>query len=451
MARAASESKPQSPDKRFDRDDDNEKDKPTDLPKEAWPAILKRTLKQFSEDQLTTWAAALTYFGVLSLFPMILALVSVLGVIGPSATQPLLDQLGTVAPGPAKDILTNVLTSLEQNQGGSTVALIIGLVLAIWSASGYISAFMDASNNVWDVPEGRPIWKKIPVRLGVTIVMLILLTITSLAIVFTGFVAQEIGNIIGLGDQFVEVWNIAKWPVLLVIVSFMVSLLYWACPNVKQPGFPWFSPGGFLAVILWIAASALFAFYVGNFGSYNKTYGSLGGVIVFLTWLWITNIIILLGAESELRDGAQQGHPGRAPSGQRPYLPLRDGAQGQGLAERAVGADRPALAQVADQVPVHDGLVGAAGLRIGAAEGEVDRATDLLVKQDVGAPRLPRSARGVGDRPGAGGARARAVSPPARTSSRARPMLLRSNWSVLPEPATAMFESTPGLVARTRT
>ena len=174
MARAASESKPQSSDKRFDRDAD-ENDKPTDLPKEAWPAILKRTFKQFSEDQLTTWAAALTYFGVLSLFPMILALVSVLGVIGPSATQPLLDQLGTVAPGPAKDILTNVLTSLEQNQGGSTVALIIGLVLAIWSASGYISAFMDASNNVWDVPEGRPIWKKIPVRLGVTIVMLVLL------------------------------------------------------------------------------------------------------------------------------------------------------------------------------------------------------------------------------------------------------------------------------------
>ena len=324
MARAASESKPQSSDKRFDRDDDNDKDKPTDLPKEAWPAILKRTFKQFSDDQLTTWAAALTYFGVLSLFPMILALVSVLGVIGPSATQPLLDQLGTVAPGPAKDILTNVLTSLEQNQGGSTVALIIGLVLAIWSASGYISAFMDASNNVWDVPEGRPIWKKIPVRLGVTIVMLVLLTITSLAIVFTGPVAQEIGNLIGLGDQFVDVWNIAKWPVLLLIVSFMLSLLYWACPNVKQPGFPWVTPGGLLAVILWLAASALFALYVANFSSYNKTYGSLGGVIVFLTWLWITNIIVLLGAEfnseMERSKAIQEGHP----PDKEPYLPLRD-------------------------------------------------------------------------------------------------------------------------------
>jgi membrane protein len=325
MARAASESKAQSSDKRFDRDDDNEKDKPTDLPKEAWPAILKRTLKQFSEDQLTTWAAALTYFGVLSLFPMILALVSVLGVIGPSATQPLLDQLGTVAPGPAKDILTNVLTSLEQNQGGSTVALIIGLVLAIWSASGYISAFMDASNNVWDVPEGRPIWKKIPVRLGVTIVMLVLLTITSLAIVFTGPVAQEIGNIIGLGDQFVDVWNIAKWPVLLLVVSFMFALLYWAAPNVKHPGFRWISPGGVLAVIGWLIASGAFALYVANFGSYNKTYGALGGVVVFLVWLWISNIMVLLGAEFNAELERERAiEDGMHPPDKEPFVEPRD-------------------------------------------------------------------------------------------------------------------------------
>src|SRR3954462_11992061 len=188
-------------------------DQPTDIPKDSWPTILKRTLKQFSEDQLTTWAAALTYFGVLSLFPMMLALVSVLGVIGPSATQPLLDNLSTVAPGPAKDILTNVLTSLQSNKGGSTVALIIGIAAAIWSASGYISAFMDASNNVWDVPEGRPIWKKIPVRLAVPVVLLILLTITSLAIVFTGPLAQKLGDLIGLGSTFVTVWSIVKWPI----------------------------------------------------------------------------------------------------------------------------------------------------------------------------------------------------------------------------------------------
>ena len=324
MARAAEKRERETNDdgKRFERDESP--DKPTDIPKDSWPAILKRTFKQFGEDQLTTWAAALTYFGILSLFPMLLAMVSLLGVIGPSATQPLLDNLSSVAPGPAKDILTNVLTSLEANQGGSTVALLIGLAAAIWAASGYIGAFMDASNNVWDAPEGRPIWKKIPIRLAITVVLLLLLTVTSLAIVFTGPVAQEIGDIIGLGDTFVSAWGIAKWPILLLIVSFMISLLYWACPNVKQPGFPWVTPGGLLAVVLWIAASALFALYVANFSSYNKTYGSLGGVIVFLTWLWITNIIILLGAEfnseMERSKAIQEGHP----PDKEPFLPLRD-------------------------------------------------------------------------------------------------------------------------------
>jgi membrane protein len=321
MAQAAS-SRTRSPNGGSARDDSP--DQPTDIPKDSWPTILKRTFKQFGEDKLTTWAAALTYFGILSLFPMLLALVSVLGVIGPSATQPLLDNLGSVAPGPAKDILTNVLTSIQSNQGGSTVALIIGLVVAIWSASGYIGAFMDAANNVWDAPEGRPIWKKIPVRLGVTIVLLVLLTATALAVVFTGPLAEKAGDIIGLGSTFVSVWSIAKWPILLLIVSFMISLLYWACPNVKQPGFPWVTPGGLLAVVLWIIASALFAFYVANFSSYNKTYGSLGGVIVFLTWLWITNIIILLGAEfnseMERSKAIQEGHP----PDKEPFLPLRD-------------------------------------------------------------------------------------------------------------------------------
>jgi membrane protein len=182
---------------------------------------------------------------------------------------------------------------------------------------------MDASNNVWDAPEGRPIWKKIPVRLGVTVILLVLLTVTALAVVFTGPAAREAGDIIGLGATFVDVWNIAKWPVLLLIVSFMISLLYWACPNVKQPGFPWVTPGGLMAVVLWLAASALFALYVANFSSYNKTYGSLGGVIVFLVWLWITNIIVLLGdelnAEMERSRAIRAGHP----ADEEPYLPQR--------------------------------------------------------------------------------------------------------------------------------
>jgi membrane protein len=299
-------------------------DNPTDLPKQSWPATLKRTGKQFSADQLTTWAAALTYYAVLSIFPALLALVSILGLIGPSATQPLLDNLSTVAPGPVKDILSNVLKSLGSAKGSSTLAFIIGLGAAIWAASGYIGAFMDAANNVWDAPEGRPIWKRVPLRLAITVVMLILLSASALAVVLTGPLAKSIGDIIGLGSTFVTVWGIAKWPLLLLVVSLIISLLYWAGPNVKQPGFPWVTPGGVLAVLLWIVASALFAFYVANFASYNKTYGSLGGVIVFLVWLWITNLIILLGAEfnAEMERSRQiaAGHP----PDKEPYLPLRD-------------------------------------------------------------------------------------------------------------------------------
>jgi membrane protein len=300
-------------------------EQPTDLPKQSWISVLTRTAKQFNEDKLTSWAAALTYYSILSIFPALLALVSILGLIGQSAIQPLVDNLGAAAPGPAKEIVTGALEGLQRSSGASGIAFVIGLAAAIWSASGYIGAFMDASNNVWDVPEGRPMWKKIPLRLGLTILMLILLAVSALMVVFTGPVAEQVGSLLGLGDTFLTVWDIAKWPVLVLIVSFMISLLYFLAPNVKQPGFPWVTPGGLLAVLLWIVASVLFAFYVANFSSYNETYGSLGGVIVFLVWLWITNVVILLGAEfnSEL-ERSRQIHGGMRPPDREPYLPMRD-------------------------------------------------------------------------------------------------------------------------------
>jgi membrane protein len=300
-------------------------DQPTDIPKQSWFAILKRTGKQFGEDKLTTWAAALTYYAILSIFPALLALVSILGLLGQSAIQPLIDNLGAVAPGPAKDILESSLQGLQKTSGAAGLTFVIGLATAIWSASGYIGAFMDAANNVWDVPEGRPFWKKIPLRIGLTIVMLVLLAASALMVVFTGPVAEQAGNVLGLGDTFVTVWGIVKWPVLVLLVSFMISLLYFLAPNVKQPGFPWVTPGGLLAVLLWIVASVLFGLYVSQFGSYNKTYGSLGGLIVFLIWLWITNIVILLGAEfnSEM-ERARQIHGGMRPADKEPYLPMRD-------------------------------------------------------------------------------------------------------------------------------
>jgi membrane protein len=300
-------------------------DEPTDLGGRGWWGALKRTVREFREDNLTDWAAALTYYSVLAIFPALIVLVSILGLVGESATQPLIDNLGTVAPGPAKEIFTSAIENLQGDQGAAGVLFVIGLLGALWSASGYVGAFMRASNAIYDMEEGRPVWKTLPVRVGLTIVLLVLLAITTMAVVITGGLAERIGDVVGLGSTAVDVWNIAKWPVLLIVVSFMFALLYWAAPNVKQPSFRWVSPGGILAVVGWLIASGAFAFYVGNFGSYNKTYGALGGVIVFLVWLWISNIVILLGAEfnAELERG-RAIEEGMRPEDKEPFAEPRD-------------------------------------------------------------------------------------------------------------------------------
>ena len=288
-------------------------------------STLKRTLQEFSDDNLTHWAAALTYYGVLSIFPALLAAISVLGLFGSSAIDPLLDNVGDLAPGPAQEILTSSLEGL-QNSSGAGLLFVIALAGAIWSASGYISAFMDASNAIYDTEEGRGFLKRLPLRLGVTVLMLVLLSASAVAVVLTGPIAEEVGGIVGVGDSAVSIWNIAKWPVLVLIVAFMFAVLYYVSPNVKQPGLKSVLPGGLLAVVLWIVVSALFAFYVASFGSYNKTYGALGGVIVFMVWLWLTNLAILLGAEfnAERARGRhmQAGHR----ADEEPYLPVKSPA-----------------------------------------------------------------------------------------------------------------------------
>jgi len=298
-------------------------DQPTQLRSRAWPAVLKRTLKEYKADNLPDLAAALTYYGVLAIFPMLIVLVSILGLIGNSVTQPLIDNLGKVAPGAAKQIFTSAIHNIQSNQGTAGVLAIVGLLGALWSASGYVGAFMRASNVIWDVEEGRPIWKTIPVRLGVTVVTLLLLTAGAIAVTFTGGLAKQVGNVIGVGSTAVQIWDIAKWPVLIVLVAVMLAILYYAAPNVKQPGFHWVTPGGLLAVLLWIAASALFALYVASFSSYNKTYGALASVIVFLVWLWITNTVILLGAELNAELERARQIEGGLPADREPFLPPR--------------------------------------------------------------------------------------------------------------------------------
>jgi membrane protein len=299
-------------------------DKPTRLGVRSWGGVLKRTVTEFKEDNLTDWAAALTYYGILAIFPALLVLVSILGLLGESATQPLIDNLGTVAPGPAQEIFTSAIENLQGSTGAAGIFFIVGLAGALWSASGYVAAFMRASNSIYDIEEGRPVWKTLPTRVLLTLVLLVLLAISAVAVTLSGGLAKQVGGVLGLSDTAVTVWDIAKWPVLLLVVSFMFALLYWAAPNVKHPKFRWISPGGVLAVLGWVIASLAFAFYVANFGSYNKTYGALAGPIVFLVWLWISNIMVLLGAEfnAELERG--RALEAGMPKEREPFVEPRD-------------------------------------------------------------------------------------------------------------------------------
>jgi membrane protein len=291
----------------------------------GWVATLRRSVREFSDDNITDWAAALTYYSILSIFPALIALISVVGLLGDSATQSLIDNISSATPGPAKDIFTGAIHNLQKSQGAAGVLFFVGIAGALWSASGYVAAFMRASNAIYDIPEGRPIWKTLPVRVGVTLVLLVAVAMSAIGVAVTGGLAKQVGNLIGVGDTAVTVWDIAKWPVLLVIVSLMFAFLYWAAPNVKQAKFRWVSPGGVLAVVVWIVASALFAFYVANFDSYNKTYGALGGVITFLVWLWISNIAVLLGAEVNAELERQQAiEGGLRPEDREPFVEPRD-------------------------------------------------------------------------------------------------------------------------------
>jgi membrane protein len=298
-------------------------DDPTDLTGGSWLAAARRTLKEYKDDGLQDRAAALTYFGIQSVFPGLLVLISLLGVLGKSVTQPLVTSLSKAAPGSVQKIILGDLNQLQHSHAASGILGIAGLALALWSASNYVGAFMRASNAIYDVPEGRPIWKTAPIRLVITLVTLILLVAAAFIVVVTGGLAHKVGNLLGIGSAAVTVWDIAKWPVLLIIVGLILAILFWASPNAKH-GFQWVSPGGFIAVVLWLIASGLFAVYVANFSHYNRVYGSLAGVIIFLIWMWISNVAILLGAEFNAELERARAVAGGHPADQEPFAELRD-------------------------------------------------------------------------------------------------------------------------------
>ncbi|GGZ47304.1 YihY/virulence factor BrkB family protein [Streptomyces subrutilus] len=299
-------------------------DQPTELPKKSWKAVLRGTVKEFTADELADRAAALTYYGVLALFPALLVLVSLLGLAGESTTQRVLDNLQKLAPGSARDVISDAVLQLQGRSGVGSLLAVVGLLVALWSASGYIAAFIRASNAVYDVPEGRPVWKILPLRFALTVTLMVLACASALIVVFTGGLARQAGAALGIGDSALTVWSIAKWPVLVLLVTVMIALLYWAAPNAKGRGFKWITPGSLLALLIWMAASAGFAFYVANFASYNKTYGTVAGVIIFLVWLWITNLAILLGLEFDAEMTRQRAIAGGMPKDEEPYVRPRD-------------------------------------------------------------------------------------------------------------------------------
>ncbi|MFF7613401.1 YihY/virulence factor BrkB family protein [Streptomyces lavendulae] len=299
-------------------------DQPSELPARSWKAVLRGTAEEFRNDELADRAAALTYYGVLALFPALLVLVSLLGLAGESTAARLLDNLQQLTPGSARDVITDAVEQLQGRSGVGSLMAVVGLVVALWSASGYVPAFIRSANAVYDIPEGRPVWKVLPLRLALTVTLMVLACASALIVVFTDGLARRVGTDLGIGDSALTVWSIAKWPALVLLVTIMTALLYWAAPNVTGLGFRWVTPGSFLALVIWMIASAGFAFYAANFASYNKTYGTVAGVIVFLVWLWITNLAILLGLEFDAVLARQRAIAGGLPEDEEPYVRPRE-------------------------------------------------------------------------------------------------------------------------------
>jgi len=309
-------------DDREDRDDDPTERRGTDyVPKGVerntglWPT-LKRTVQEFQEDNLTDWAATLTYYGLLALFPALIVLVSLVGLLGDpeSTTNTLTDIVTKIGPDSAASTFEGPIKQVTESRATAGFALITSTLVALWSASGYLGAFIRASNVIYETREGRPFWKLRPLQLLMTLVVVLLLAVMAMGVVLTGPIVSDVADPIGVSDTAVSIWNYAKWLLIAVLFVLMIGLIYYAAPNVKQRGYSWITPGGLVALVVWLVASAAFGLYVSQFGSYNKVYGSLAGLVIILIWMWITNLAILFGhelnAERERNVQLDEGLPG---------------------------------------------------------------------------------------------------------------------------------------------
>jgi membrane protein len=300
---------------------------PTALPRGTWKGTFKRTLTEFKEDKLNHWGAALTYYAVLSLFPALLVMVSLVGLFADPerVTKVLTDTVAQMGPDTAAQTFQGPIESITSNRGAAGVMLIVGVVSALWAASGYVSAFADACNSIYEVEEGRPFWKLKPLQLAITLLLIVLAALVALALVLSGPIVGALGGALGISDSVLTAWRFAKWPAMVLLVLTIFGVLYYTAPNARVSGVRWVTGGTMLALAAWVLASIAFALYVSNFSSYDKTYGTLGGVVVFLLWLWITNMAILLGAEFNAEtERAKQLELGVRGADRKLKLPERD-------------------------------------------------------------------------------------------------------------------------------
>lgn len=282
-----------------------------------WWAVFKRTFRGYQDEGHSDWAAALTFYAALLTFPVLLAVVAFVGLIGGPVVRPLMDNFDASAPGgPVSDLAFISLNNLLSSRGQAFVLLLVGVSVALWAAIGYIATFRRATNRILHTAEDRPPTKTLSARFGIPLLFAWMMAFSVVIVLFTGGLATRIGQMLGVGRAGTVVWNILKWPALVVLVAAMLVILFRTAPTIRRPNYRGVTPGITVAVVLWLVVSLLFGLYLAGFGAYNQTYASLAAAIIFLVWFWAANNAILLGVkfDADLRyaKGASGGRPGEA-------------------------------------------------------------------------------------------------------------------------------------------